>query len=76
MSDYCRHCRFDPKQRVGDDACPFTTLYWDFLMRNETALAGNRRLSMPYATLRRMSEADKSAIESQAKAVLRGLGES
>ena len=28
MSDYCGNCRFDPRKRVGDDACPFTTLYW------------------------------------------------
>ncbi|NNC96962.1 MAG: cryptochrome/photolyase family protein, partial [Gammaproteobacteria bacterium] len=31
MGDYCKHCRFDPKQRVGDDACPFNSLYWRFL---------------------------------------------
>ncbi|HWX14440.1 MAG TPA: hypothetical protein VNY06_06240 [Methylocella sp.] len=31
MSDYCRHCRYNPPLAVGEDACPFTTLYGVFL---------------------------------------------
>jgi deoxyribodipyrimidine photolyase-related protein len=31
MSDHCRHCRYDPHKADGEDACPFTTLCWDFL---------------------------------------------
>ncbi len=55
MSDSCRTCRFDPKQRVGPDACPFTTLYWDFLARNADALAGNHRMARPLAAMRALS---------------------
>lgn len=35
MSDYCKHCRFDPEKSTGDSACPFDTLYRAFLMRHE-----------------------------------------
>ena len=59
MSNYCGDCRFDPKKRVGDDACPFTTLYWDFLDRHRDTLAGNHRVSRQYGTLDRLSDLDE-----------------
>ena len=43
MTNYCKGCFFDPKKRTGDDACPFTTLYWDFLDRNREGFARNHR---------------------------------
>ena len=51
MSDYCRRCRYDRKQRIGDDACPFTTLYWDFLARHRDRLAKNPRIARQVARL-------------------------
>ncbi|MDH3829875.1 MAG: hypothetical protein OET21_20790 [Desulfobacterales bacterium] len=38
MSDYCADCIYDPKESIGENACPFTTLYWDFLTRNHNRL--------------------------------------
>ncbi|MFA9431060.1 cryptochrome/photolyase family protein [Egicoccus sp. AB-alg2] len=59
MSDFCGDCRYDPKQRVGERACPFTTLYWDFLDRHRDVLADNRRLARPYATLERLADVEE-----------------
>lgn len=59
MSRHCRACPFDPKKRTGDDACPFTTLYWDFIDRNLQTLATNQRMSQPVAGLRRLSDLDE-----------------
>ena len=56
MSDYCSSCVYDPKKRTGDDACPFTTLYWDFLERNENQLSGNPRMGQQFGGLRRLSD--------------------
>jgi deoxyribodipyrimidine photolyase-related protein len=41
MSDYCADCSYDPKESIGENACPFTTLYWDFLSRNHNRLKKN-----------------------------------
>ncbi|WP_250035907.1 cryptochrome/photolyase family protein [Paractinoplanes maris] len=58
MSDYCGGCRYDPKVRVGDDACPYTAGYWAFLARNEPELAGNHRMRQPLNGLRRLSDVE------------------
>lgn len=51
MSDFCKDCVFDVKQKSGADACPFNRLYWAFLIKNKDKLSGNPRLAMPYRTL-------------------------
>ncbi len=68
MSDYCRECRYNPKQRTGPDACPFTTLYWDFLDRNREALAGNHRMARQLAAAGRLQ--DMPAVRDRARDVL------
>jgi deoxyribodipyrimidine photolyase-related protein len=68
MSDSCKSCRFDPKQRVGPDACPFTTLYWDFLARNADAFANNHRMFRPLASMRQLKDLD--AVRERAVEVL------
>jgi deoxyribodipyrimidine photolyase-related protein len=56
MSDYCKGCSYDPKKRTGDTACPFTTLYWDFLARHEPRFKTNHRMAQPVAGMRRLSD--------------------
>jgi deoxyribodipyrimidine photolyase-related protein len=56
MSDHCRGCRYDPRRRVGADACPFTTLYWDFLARHEDAFRDNHRMGNQLAAMRRLAD--------------------
>ena len=73
MSDYCRHCRYDVKQRTGPDACPFNALYWDFLARHRDRLGENRRLAMPYRTWDKQSEEARVATLAQAAGFLAGL---
>lgn len=69
MSDYCKGCRYDRKARIGEDACPFNALYWDFFSRNEATLAGNPRIGMVYPQLRKMEPSAVQALRAQADAV-------
>jgi deoxyribodipyrimidine photolyase-related protein len=73
MSNYCTGCRFDPAKSTGADACPFTTLYWDFLMRHEPRLKLNQRMSMQVRNVTRLSETEKAAISEQAESIRHSL---
>jgi deoxyribodipyrimidine photolyase-related protein len=73
MSDYCGGCRYDPTQRVGEDACPFNALYWDFLDRNREKLDGNPRLRNQYRTWDRFGLGTKDAVRDQARGFLARL---
>ena len=68
MSNHCSACPYDPAQSTGPTACPFTTLYWDFLMRHETLLKKNPRMAMQLKNLARLDDAARDAITAQATA--------
>ncbi len=72
MSPHCKGCRYDPAQRTGEQACPFTTLYWDFLMRHEAALSDNPRMALQMKNMARLNDAQKQAIRERAAAVRNG----
>ena len=72
MSPHCKGCRYDPAQRSGDRACPFTTLYWDFLMRHEAALARNPRMALQVKNVARLTDAQKQAVSERAAAIRGG----
>ena len=72
MSPHCKGCRYDPAQREGEKACPFTTLYWDFLMRHQAMLAANPRMALQVKNLARLTDAQTLAIKDRAAAIRRG----
>jgi deoxyribodipyrimidine photolyase-related protein len=63
MTNLCGGCKFDPKIRVGENACPVTAGYWAFLERNREKLAGNFRMRNAYAGLARLSDRDELVIQ-------------
>ncbi|MBE2318784.1 cryptochrome/photolyase family protein [Solirubrobacter sp. CPCC 204708] len=72
MSTFCGGCRYEPNVRAGEDACPVTALYWDFMDRHQERLSGNRRMRMPLRTLSRLDDLD--AVRERSRAALRELG--
>ncbi len=73
MSDYCRGCAYDVRQKNGAEACPFNYLYWDFLDRHRRKLSANPRLAQVYRTWDKMDDARKSAVRKDARRFLKGL---
>lgn len=72
MSNYCESCPKKPDQKTGKDACPFTTLYWDFLLRHEEELRRNPRMSLQVRNVDRLDDATRQEIRSAA-ADLKGV---
>jgi deoxyribodipyrimidine photolyase-related protein len=62
----CARCRFDPKRRSGDGACPFNAMYWDFLAEHRELLAANPRMRNLTSNLARIDPAELTAIRTSA----------
>jgi deoxyribodipyrimidine photolyase-related protein len=73
MSNYCDRCRFDPTQSTGETACPFTTLFWDFLARHRERFAGHPRTALMWHNLERIDADRLGQIRRQAAALRAGL---
>ncbi|MCA8986884.1 MAG: cryptochrome/photolyase family protein [Planctomycetaceae bacterium] len=54
MSNFCRNCQYDYKKKVGEDACPLTTFYWDFLDRNYEQLKENPRMKFAIQNVQKL----------------------
>lgn len=66
MSAYCGNCKYDHKKKYGENACPFNSLYWNFLDMQKDKLKGNPRMGMMYNLLNKMDNQEKSKIIEQA----------
>ena len=69
MSNYCAGCQYDPAQSTGSKACPFTTLYWDFLLQHEVRLRKNPRTAMQVRNIDRLGPEQRHAIQEQAEKI-------
>lgn len=67
MSNYCAGCRYDPGQATGEDACPLTTLYWDFLGRHGRFLRRNHRMAVQVRNFARLAASQRRQIRRQAE---------
>jgi len=74
MSNYCANCRFDPARRTGGAACPFTTFYWDFLIRNRRRFQKHRRMSLLLRQVHRLADDERAAISARAEDLRQEFG--
>jgi deoxyribodipyrimidine photolyase-related protein len=73
MSNYCDRCQYKPEVRYGDNACPMTTLYWNFLLKHQEALNRSPRTRLMTANLSKIGLADQKMIQIHAKSILDGI---
>ena len=70
MSDYCRDCHYDVRDKTGERACPLNSLYWDFMHRHRERLEANPRIGVMYRNWDRQDESAREATLERARQVL------
>jgi deoxyribodipyrimidine photolyase-related protein len=75
MSNYCDSCCYEPDVRFGENACPVTTLYWNFLIQHRKELEASPRTRLMTANLKRISDADQQSIAQHAQHLLSDLNQ-
>ncbi len=70
MSNYCDSCSYSKKEKITENACPFNSLYWNFLDEKRTKLKGNRRMAMMYSLLNKMDKDLLIKIKARAKEII------
>ncbi len=73
MSNYCDSCQYKPDVRFGENACPMTNLYWNFLIKHRKQFEASPRTRLMTANLSRIDEADQRSIQKHAKIILGNL---
>ena len=73
MSSYCANCHYDKDKKVGDKACPFNSLYWNFYDKNTVKLSKNPRIGMMYKVWERMEPTKKVELLEQAAYYLKHI---
>jgi deoxyribodipyrimidine photolyase-related protein len=58
---------------VGDEACPFTALYWNFLMNHQSEFEKNPRTRLMTANLKRIDDVEKKQIQQYTITLLKNI---
>ena len=70
MSNYCDACSYNKKKRTGEDACPFNSLYWNFLDDKKEALKKNNRMGMMFSLLGKIKPEELAEIKERAYKIM------
>ncbi|SMF48532.1 deoxyribodipyrimidine photolyase-related protein [Alteromonadaceae bacterium Bs31] len=73
MSDYCKTCHYQIKEKTSEQACPFNSLYWNFMNTHRNKLANNPRIGMVYRSWDKQSPSTQQATLARAEWCLENL---
>lgn len=75
MSNYCVSCYYNKKEKTTPKACPFNSLYWNFLDDKREQLSKNRRMGMMYSLLNKIPASDLASIKEKAQHIIENADE-
>uniref|UniRef100_UPI0040494747 cryptochrome/photolyase family protein n=3 Tax=Gelidibacter sp. TaxID=2018083 RepID=UPI0040494747 len=70
MSNYCDSCHYNKAKKLEADACPFNSLYWNFLDDKRAELQSNFRMGMMYSILDKMDKGELNKLKEKAKHII------
>ena len=70
MSNYCEECQYDRSKRIGENACPFNSLYWNFLDDKKEHFSKNNRMAMMLRLLDKIPALEKEEIKNRALSII------
>ena len=70
MSNYCEGCHYDQNKRTGENACPFNSLYWNFLAEKKEFFRKNNRMAMMLRLLDKIPSLEMEAIKNRALSII------
>ncbi|MEJ2585883.1 MAG: cryptochrome/photolyase family protein, partial [Robiginitalea sp.] len=70
MGNYCKGCAYNPREKTGDQACPFNALYWNFLDAKRHLLSDNPRMGMMYTLLDKKDPEELQALRKRAADII------
>ena len=70
MSNYCKDCVYKVSKKETEDACPFNSLYWNFLDEKREHFKDNQRMNMMMSLLNKMDKDKLQALKERAQAVI------
>ena len=73
MSNYCDKCHYNAKDKLGEKACPFNSLYWNFLDEKKEHFANNQRMGMMLNLLKKIPAEELFQIKTKAKEIMENL---
>jgi deoxyribodipyrimidine photolyase-related protein len=71
MSNYCGSCAYNPKTRAEENSCPFTTLYWHYIARNNERFRKNHRMFQQLSGMKKLKDLEETI--KRGEEVLKGL---
>ncbi len=73
MSNNCSKCHYNVKEKFGDNACPFNTLYWNFLDEKKEYFKGNQRMGMMLNLLHKINPEELTKIKIKANSIIENM---